>query len=163
MTEELSAKASGAWLHARYGSFPNAPCTDRQNVNAVGPCSQDLSGGKLDGAADWTGAFNLTYNLPLPNFIGDASFSGDMIYSSSFFPFNSGTNDPTMLQSGYVTFDARIGIDSHDHHWNLALQGTNLTNRKIIISDNGLFQFPGSTQINQQPLRQWSFVATYKW
>jgi iron complex outermembrane receptor protein len=163
LTNRLSMRASGAYLHARYGRFPNAPCTDQQNVNSVGPCSQNLSGGKLDGAADWTGAFNLTYQLPLPNFVGDASFSGDLIYSSSFFPYNSGTNNPAQYQSGYVTANGRIAIDSHDDRWSLALQGTNLFNRRTVISSGNAFQFPGSTFVNLAPLRQWSLVATHKW
>lgn len=163
LTDRLSAKASGAYLHARYDRFRNAPCTDQQNVNAVGACSQDLSGGRLDGAADWTGAFNLNYDLPLPDFVADASFAADLIYSSGYFPYNSGTNNPAQYQSGYVTVNGRIALDAHDEHWTLALQATNLFNRKTVISSGNAFQFPGSTFVNLAPLRQWGLVATYTW
>lgn len=162
LTKNLSTRLAAAYLHARYDKFPNAPCTDRQRINAVGLCTQDLSGGELDYAPKYTGAWNVTLVTPLPNFIGDITWAGDMTWSSKYFPFNSGVNDPLQRAAGFVKFDARISLDSHDRKWGIAFQAQNITNHKNPTTISGIFQFPGSNLWNLAPLRQWSVSGVYR-
>lgn len=163
ITDNLRSRFAGAILEAEYDSYPDAPCQVAVQINSVPPCSQDLTGGKLDGAPENSAAFNLTYDLPLENFFGDFVFSGDVIYTGNYFAFNSGRNDPATEVGDVTKLNGTIALNSHDDHWTIALQGTNLTDEEEIWSIGEAFQMPGSRFANISPPRQWSIKATYRW
>jgi iron complex outermembrane receptor protein len=150
----------GANLHGtvnynltRYSSFRNAPCYAGQSQSAgcnmvavANPAGgltlvpatpttvgnvQDETGRPLARAPEWTGSAGMTYERSiLPNWKGGVTF--DAIYSSSY--YSMAELDPRSFQRSVWRFNASLTARSEDDHWELALIGTNLTNKLRALS-----------------------------
>jgi outer membrane receptor protein involved in Fe transport len=122
--------------HARYTSFPFAPCyageTPDQGCNLLfndataSFTRQNLNGKPLSVAPAWTGTLGASYDMP----VGDGytfGISADGRYSDHYLA--SGFGNPDSRQKSYVSLDASIRFGRDDDLWQIALIGKNLTNR----------------------------------
>jgi iron complex outermembrane receptor protein len=162
LSDRLSTRLSFAHLDAEFAAYPNAPCSPRQVINTLPPCSANFQGVPLEGAQDFSGAWNLTYELPLSGALDKLTLSSDLIYTGNYRAFSSGTDEPGYYVGGYYKLNARIALDSTDRSWTLSAQGTNLTNRLDVFSIGNAFQNPGSTFANLNQPRQWTVEVTYR-
>jgi iron complex outermembrane receptor protein len=106
------------------GAAPNATI-DVASINALGFSPR------------WTTNLRATYTVPVAE-RGDLTFSGNAAYRSKAFT-NSPVDRSTALGEiqeapEYVIYDASIAFRTADKHWRVALEGRNLTDRRVIIS-----------------------------
>ncbi len=102
-----------------------------QSGDIVGPTErggfQDLSGKALSYAPDWTGNFNVNYELPISSGGTMAGMSFGATYQSAY---ESTFNQvPGSRQDASVNLDATLRLFEEDGRWELALIGKNLTNQ----------------------------------
>lgn len=156
-SDRLTLTADVAYLDARYGDYPGAPCTALQKVGNP-TCVQNLSGKRRAFAPEFSGNVGVSYSAP----IGDsykATVDGNVYFSSSF--FQQPVADPFMSQSGYAKLDARVAFGRSDGLWELAIIGKNLTN-KITASYRQTIVAPGSFQALADPRRSVGLQVTYR-
>lgn len=132
----LSVQAALNYNHARYGSFPNAPCGNGQTApegcdqlqNPVTGnfSAQDLAGEPLVRAPSWMGNFGIDYEMPVGN--GMAVRMGGLVTYSSKYSLNL-TNLPGFFQPAYAKVNANLALRDADDAWEVALIGNNLTDK----------------------------------
>jgi iron complex outermembrane receptor protein len=93
--ENLDIRVGAAWLHARYGDFPNANGT---GVNAtdtlnVSPQQQDWSGQQMARAPNFTANVGVDYTIP-DVFGGKLDLSGNYNYTDSYVVNNASLYGP---------------------------------------------------------------------
>jgi iron complex outermembrane recepter protein len=126
--QPLDLHATVAYLHARYESFPGAYVTGFGNFDATGQALND--------APDWAYGFGATYTVGLG--AHGAAYAGADYHGQSrvyFTPANGGVGGVTgyaQQQGDYGLLSARLGWNSADSKWNLAVIGLNLTNRQYV-------------------------------
>lgn len=111
----LQINASYGYLEAKYTSF------------ATGATS-DNTGKRLPRAPQNKINIGAQYSFPAWGY-GIGLIRGDWSHQSSIF-FDP-SNNPTTLQDGYSTFDARLSLTSEDGRWEAALWGKNLTDELV--------------------------------
>ncbi|HCX13985.1 MAG TPA: TonB-dependent receptor [Rhodospirillaceae bacterium] len=141
--EYLSLSGSLAIMDFEFKDFRNGQCYFGQQPNV------DLDAdGELD-LCDYTGKTNqlvsdvqgtiaLAFNYPIADGYRLNS-EVDMFFTSKYHASN--TFDPDLIQGGYATFNARIGVGSDNGSWQVAFIAHNLTNKKFI-------QFGGDTPLS---------------
>ncbi|MFN4136574.1 MAG: TonB-dependent receptor [Novosphingobium sp.] len=131
----LNVHGSVNYTHARYTSFPQAPCyagqTPAQGCTLIGglDARQNLNGRPLSVAPEWTGAFGVGYETP----VSDGYKFGlnvDTRFSSSYLA--SGFGNPFSRQGKYAVLDAGVRFAAEDDNWQIAVIGKNLTNRFFV-------------------------------
>lgn len=147
----LSMQAAVNYNHARYSSFPNAPCGNGQTFaqgcdQLVNPrtglrTSQDLKGETLVRAPEWMGSLGSDYEMPVGK---DLRLSfGALVSVSSEYSLNL-INQPGFFQDAYFKAGTNITLKREDK-WELALIGNNLNNKITSAncfnsnSQNGVF------------------------
>jgi iron complex outermembrane recepter protein len=130
----LDVHATVAYLHARYENFPGAYVT--------GFGTFDASGKALNDAPDW--AYGIGTTLTVTAVPGYGSEYAGIDYNGQsriyFTPANNGLPGvPGVPQSGYAQqqgdyglLSARLGWNSPDGRWNVAVIGLNLTDRQYV-------------------------------
>ncbi len=78
---------------------------------------------------------NIRYEHGLGDW-GTMSYAINMDYSDDYFA--SSTLDPNSKQDSYTKWGARIGLDSVEGDWQLALIGNNLTDERILTQSTAL-------------------------
>ena len=150
------------WNHARFSSFPNAPCNGGQtaaagcnrtpqptapgdlnsftnpailNVARFRYTERDLSGTRLARAPDWSGNIGFHYDMP----VGDGlvfGIGGDAQFSTKYLAL-LGTDDQTeIFQRAYAKLNAQFSIKDENDAWEVALIGNNLTNKMTLSNVN---------------------------
>jgi iron complex outermembrane receptor protein len=122
----------------QYLDFENSPCTAEQDwtINSATPsvrqpCTQNLSGRRLDNAPRWSTSIFANYERPvgtvpridlpvLGYFHGDWSYQSDIFLQQDL--------DQNLVQPGYGQLNLRTGLKSEDGHWELAFGVRNATN-----------------------------------
>jgi outer membrane receptor protein involved in Fe transport len=148
----LRLSAAINYNHARYASFPNAPCGNGQTIGQgcnqlLNPVtgrftSQDLAGRPLVRAPEWMGSFGVDYDMPVGH---DMKLSVGALGSFSSSYLLNLIDQPGFYQSGYMKVGANITLHGRDDRWEFALIGNNLTNRITSAncfnsnSQNGVF------------------------
>ncbi|MDE2410256.1 MAG: TonB-dependent receptor [Sphingomonadales bacterium] len=148
----LRLSAAVNYNHARYASFPNAPCGNGQTIalgcnQLVNPAngrftSQDLQGHVLVRAPEWMGSVGIDYDLPMAN--GMKLSWGGLASFSSKYSVNL-IDQPGFYQSAYFKLGANVTLHGREDRWELALIGNNLNNRITSAncfnsnSQNGVF------------------------
>ncbi len=132
----LRVQAAVNYNHARYGSFPNAPCGNGQTIGQgcdqlLNPTTgrysaQDLAGKALVRAPEWMGTLGFTYDLPLSAGLG-LTLAANGNYSSRY--STNLTNLPGFFQRGYAKVNASVALHDEDGRWDVSLLGNNLTNK----------------------------------
>jgi iron complex outermembrane receptor protein len=139
VTSAFTLNAGGAWTHARYRKFENAPyysyCDPGTTPGSPLYCAPasagtliqstvDASGFKMQRAPDWTANAGASYGLPLAG--GELMLSGNVYYSSSFY------FDPAQQfrQKGYEVLALRTQWTDRTKKLTVAAFGDNVTNRR---------------------------------
>lgn len=161
VTDALTISYAAAYLDAKYKSFPGAGCTAAQTqVFAAGPdgiagtaddqtpgqCTQDLSGQRLQFAADWSGNLGANYRIDIGDNL-ELNSSVDVMFSDDYDVAADG--DEVLAQDDFYKVNARIAIGDADGDWQIALLGKNLTDEET------------TTWGNDVPLGQFGFYDTY--
>ena len=134
--EGLTLRGAINYNHARYKSFPNAPCGNGQTIaegsnQILNPAtgrftSQDLKGRALVRAPNWTANFGIDYEMPVGGGTTLAlGASGN--YSSSFYTNLVGFKE--YRQDSFLKLGGNITLRGEDRGWDVALIRNNLTNR----------------------------------
>jgi len=125
-TRALTLSANLTYLSARYEDYRNAPCTTLQQAQAVGACTQDLSGTQRAFAPKWSGNAAIDYSRAIGSALRlDANVT--TYFSSRYFVVPTG--DIRISQPGFAKVDARIALAQADGAWDVAIIGRNLTDR----------------------------------
>lgn len=130
--EGLALRAGINYNHARYDDFDSAPCWGGQMIsegcdrlpNDDGAfTSQDLSGGELVRAPDWTATFGFDYERTLG---GDLTLAvaSTTRYSSEYYSNLLLRED--MVQEGFIKTRLSIALRGPRDEWEVALIGNNL-------------------------------------
>jgi iron complex outermembrane receptor protein len=100
----------------------------------------------------WKVGAGVQYRIPLGT-VGSITPRVGMAYQSSF--FTNIDNNPATLTPGYTVYDARLAWRSTSEDWEVALAGTNLSNRFYY---QNTFRGPGIQVVTGQPAppREWS-------
>lgn len=148
LSSVLTLTADVGYLHARYRSYPGAPCTVLQTL-ATSPCSQDLSGGRRAYAPDWSGNVGASVALPLGPY--RLRIDPSLYFSTRY--FQQASADPLTEQSGYAKLDLRAGFGPADGRWEAAVIGKNLTDKDTGSFRNNIPTSPGTTYVlSDRPL-----------
>ena len=151
VTDDLTLSFGLAFLDAQYKSFEDAGCTNDQTVDWVNnggvgsECVQDLSGNRLQFAADWSGNLGLNYSTAISENL-EFNASADVMFTDEYDTAADG--DEVLVQDSYTKVNARIELANIDGVWSVALLGKNLTDEATSTWGNdiplGGFGFAGS-------------------
>jgi iron complex outermembrane recepter protein len=143
----LLLRANANYNIARYNQFLSDCYTGQSiangcNMNLVGGAynAQSLAGRPLVEAPNWMGALGATYQRPVWNDVSMA-LSIDANYTSRYQALSE--EQPGSAMAGFVLLNTSLAIYGHDHAWELALIGTNLTNQ-LRITTASAAPFSGS-------------------
>ena len=166
ITPAFTVNGGGAWTHARYKSFTNAPfygyCDPAATfgVSAVAclPAafggfpgeivqgSTDASGYHMQRSPEFTANLGASYDLDVAS--GKLTLSGNLYYTSSFY-FDP---EQQFKQGGYALLSLRAQWTDPSKHYTLAVFGDNVTNKRY--QSQVLFTTLGTGAV-------WSSPATY--
>lgn len=138
----LTLSGAVAWNISRFTDFKDAPCWGGQsydqgcnldpqsfvNHGLGGYTHQDLTGSPLSRAPEWAITANVDYDMPVGNGMTLAMGFGG-IYNSRYLTNILARDD--MWQEGYVKLNANIALRGPDDRWELALIGSNLTDKIV--------------------------------
>lgn len=153
--EGFSAFIGGAWTHARFDDFQNAPCFGGQtaargcnqvfipSANQITPpagaglvggrfglyTGQDLSGEPLLKAPEFQTSFGFTYDLPLNDRMV-FSIGSTSTYSTDYETnLTSVGSRKDTRQESYFKTNASLALRDANNAWEVALIGNNLTDK----------------------------------
>ena len=134
----LVLRAAVNWNHAEYDEFDNALCWGGQRIQdgcdqlfneSTGLyTAQDISGGDLLRAPEWTGNVGIDYVMPLANGMS-LTMGVTSVYSSEY--YTSITLRDDMQQDSYFKHSASIALQGRDAGWEVELIGNNLGNEIV--------------------------------
>ncbi|MFA7584618.1 MAG: TonB-dependent receptor [Novosphingobium sp.] len=144
VTDSFQVAAGGAWVHARYKRFQDAPvytpCLTTLSPTAPAGFENCLTGGisfpvvpaqltntTMQRTPEFTGNLAMTYRTELAG--GELVLSGNLYYSSSFFFGPSGIQ---FRQGGYETLSLRAQWTDPSDRFSLAFWGDNVTNSRYL-------------------------------
>lgn len=144
VTNALKLSGAAAFLDAKYTSFPDAPCPISLTLAGVDPPC-DATGSTMPRAPKFSGSLAADLDQPLA--------SGLRLQAGLIFGYTDSYHvdpalEPALIQPAYGTLGARVGIESRDRRWSVALVGSNLTNEPILsdalpfLSNIGYLQPP---------------------
>ena len=128
LADALSVNAGGAWTHARYLSFPQAPVYSRvtdpaTNINSFITTATPLTNVTMQHTPEFTGNIGAQYKTGLAK--GELLLSSNLFYSSKLFYGPSGIQFP---QNSYAVLSLRAQWTAPSKHYTVALYGDNVTN-----------------------------------
>lgn len=145
LTDAFSLNAGGAWTHARYKQFNNAPVYTSCSLFPAGSGANCLDPAVLNNGVtflvipttlknvtmqrtpEFTGSVGARYSTALAG--GKLDLSGNLYYSSKFFFGPSGIQFP---QDNYATLSLRAQWSDPDDRYTVALYGENITNSRYL-------------------------------
>jgi iron complex outermembrane recepter protein len=132
----LTLTGAGNFNHARYTSFPNAPCGNGQTIaegcnQLFDPTTglysaQNLAGRPLVRAPDFSSNVGFNYGMPVHEEM-KLTFGANANYVSQYTTVVPDL--PGFVQPSYVKVDANIALHGKDDRWQLAFIGIDLNNR----------------------------------
>jgi iron complex outermembrane recepter protein len=132
----LTLYAAANFGHARYDSFPNAPCGNAQTIAEgcnliLNPATrlytaQDLSGKPLVRAPDKSGNIGFSQRIAFQNEMS-LTFGGTASYVGEYFVIVP--DIPGFTQPSYTKVDANIAISGKNDAWEFALIGRDLSDK----------------------------------
>ena len=160
VTPRLTFDFSGAYTHARYKRFDNAPDYPGTGVYipnpdpSLPPLVNDpvrtqavtLIDAKMQRSPEWTGTASVTYTAP----IGENSLR----FYASYYHTSSFNLDPPgrFVQKPYGLLNARVTFALPDNKISLSVYGNNLTDSSYLSQ---------LLLLASAPLQQWGFPRTY--
>jgi len=133
VTHQLTLNTGLGYSHARFTSFDSITCaaTDPPTANCdVATGKQNLSGYQPARAPDWTATAGFTYETAISSLLR-IGLSADARYSDSY--FTQDNISPFAHQGAYATIDAAARLMTMEDHWELAVIGKNLTDRRYVL------------------------------
>lgn len=164
VTPELTLSGALNYTHSRFNQFV-AACNSVQ-VRGTAPCNvplgatfgQDLRGAPTPLAPDWSGRADATYRTSVGGF--RLTVAGGVQFSSRYNLQSDGRRDNS--QSAYQRYDARIVLEPQDERWELAIVGTNLTDRQVAVFAAERSQSPADIAATIDRGRQVELRATLR-
>lgn len=145
--DKLNITLGGTYLHARYGTFPNASGVgvDPTNTFNINQPRQDWSKIQMARAPDFSANIAIDYTFEVAR--GSLRIGGDARYTDSYVPTNPAVFGPVapvelrrkqrFRQPNHTLIGAEITwTDPTDHYW-IGAYGTNLTGVKVKASETG--------------------------
>lgn len=167
VSDEITVSGAVAFLDAKYKSFTDAACNAPQAEahtasGATGPCLNDLSGERLQFAADVSASLGISYITEITDSL-ELGLSTDIMYTDDF--DTAADADPVLVQDAYTKVNARISIADLSGKWTVALLAKNITDETTSAWGNdiplGAFGFNNSYfQIIDAP-RSYEIQARY--
>ncbi len=139
LAENLLLTASIAYLDYEYKDYDVAQCapavaaTQTPSQSSPGLC--DFSGERAANTPELSGNLSISYEHGVSDW-GTMSYAINMDYSDDYYA--SSTLDPNSKQDSYTKWGARIGLESVEGNWQLALIGNNLTDERILTQSTAL-------------------------
>ncbi len=134
VTHDLELTLSAGWTHARYQSFTNATSTT-QNLNPASPnygaislVPFDATGSPVERTPDFSGSLGANYGFDVAD--GRLVLNGNLFYTDRF-NFDVAGQLP---QPSYALLNLRATWTNPTKLYDLAVYGTNVTNRSYYIS-----------------------------
>lgn len=150
----LSLGGNVAYLDAKYQDFPGASCV----YNATLPCtSQNLAGYRLTRAPKWKWTAYAQVEAPVSD---DLTFSARGAVNYTGLTNYQDTQNPATMMPAYTTVEARVGLSSREHGWDVAVVGRNLTNKVSWSQAFGVTQVTGATAVFVNPARTITLQAS---
>ncbi len=136
---------------------------DRVDPGISDLCRNDINGHKCPGlrAPEWSAAIGATYTWGLGS-VGTLSLRGDAVYQARIWysADDPASNAPaTGFQGGHTLVDARLTWTSMDEAWQVALFGTNLTDKVYFNGKLSLVTLLQRQQGNVAPPREWGITV----
>ena len=122
LAQGLRLRVAGAYTHAQYKDFINAPFFAPLPAGGNRTFSGDASGNSMIRTPKWTVSTGLRYETNLGS--GKVDLSGDVYYNSGF----NWTFEGNYKQRAYELVNAQIGWSPDGDHFRISLFGKNLTN-----------------------------------
>jgi len=158
-TDKLTLSAQAAYLDATYDKFPNAPCAPVNQPDCQGGLFRDASGERLTYAPKYSGSVIGNYIQPVSDNL-DLNLSVTAVFSDDY-DTQIDKAAITMAES-YLAWNARVGINSKDDIWGVALIGQNLTDERLFNFAANLPFFAGSAFAYTLPPRLIKLELTYR-
>ena len=135
LSDRFSVNAAGAYTHARYRDFTNAPiytrCPTRDGCGGGTsfylPGGIDLHNVTMQRAPEFTGSLGARYAMDLAG--GDLALSGNLYYSSKLYYGPSGIQFP---QSKYAVLSLRAQWTDPSKVFTVAVFGDNVTDHRYL-------------------------------
>jgi iron complex outermembrane receptor protein len=143
VSDAFNVYGGGAWTHARYKSFPNAPyygycdptvtsmsnplnCAFSGTTEAGGivQTSVNASGYHMQRSPEFTGNLGASYDVALTE--GKLTLSGNLYYTSSFY-FDP---EQQFKQNGYALLSLRAEFTDPTQRYTVAVYGDNVTGHR---------------------------------
>ena len=145
LSENLSLKASAAYLSAEYEDF----------ITSDGA---DLSGERLQNAPKWTASAGLNYEIP----VGPGYAEASLLYRYTGEKYLQGLSNPAIVEIQDTSLlNANIRWTPNSERWSAEVWANNLLDERYIDSvtwNPGLF-----TQVFYQAPREYGITLRYKW
>jgi len=139
LAENLLLTASIAYLDYEYKDYDVAQCAPAvaatQTPSSTSPGLCDFSGERAANTPELSGNLSLSYEHGIGDW-GLMSYAVNMDYSDDYYA--SSTLDPNSKQSSFTKWGARIGLESVEGNWQLAVIGNNLTDERILTQSTAL-------------------------
>jgi iron complex outermembrane recepter protein len=137
-TRYLTLDANGAYLKAKYDSFPGQP---------------QLAGRQFQGTPNYSGSVGAQYVYPMGNGL-EIFARGDVIYRGSTYVLNNATTQ--LNNQSLTTVNVRVGLQTEDDDWGVYLWSKNLTD-VVRVGGGSSFPFPRANITTRGP----GFGRTY--
>lgn len=126
LTDFLSLRGGGQYVHDRYQDFPGAPFTTTNNAFPYGNILTpgNARGNRLNRTPDYS--FNVTADLHFPVAEGELSTSVTYFYNDGFF----WEPDNDLRQSAYSLLSGQVQWTAPSKKWYVKASGRNLLNKK---------------------------------
>lgn len=139
LAENLLLTASIAYLDYEYKDYDVAQCAPAvvvvQTPSQTSPGLCDFSGERAANTPELAGNLSISYEHSVGDW-GTMSYAVNMDYSDDYYA--SSTLDPNSKQDSYTKWGARIGLESVEGNWQLALIGNNLTDERVLTQATAL-------------------------
>jgi iron complex outermembrane recepter protein len=139
LAENLLLTASIAYLDYEYKDYDVAQCAPAvvvvQTPSTSSPGLCDFSGERAANTPELSGNLSISYEHGVGDW-GTMSYAVNMDYSDDYFA--SSTLDPNSKQDSFTKWGARIGLESVEGNWQLALIGNNLTDERVLTQATAL-------------------------
>lgn len=145
LTSAWSMRASVGYVHNEYEKW-------RDDLG-------DYTWRNLRNAPEWTANFGTTYDLPLAN-AAHLRFGASVAYLSSM--YLDGENSPVLHAPSRTLVDASVFYVAPDERWEIGIQGSNLTDKRVLNSGYNALQFFGYAEGYYNPPRRYWLTYRYR-
>ncbi len=126
LTDQLTVKVGGEWLHTAFTSFPNANFTTPAEGGGTDFSTFDATGHHLPYSPDYVLDLSANYSIPTP--IGKFKLDATYSYNAGWFA----EPDSRLRQSAYALVNTSVSWTSRDGLSTVRFWGKNLTDKQYL-------------------------------